>query len=444
MIRDIADYVLKRLERVNVTEAEVYVVKTVRSSLKLSEIIESLRTSENIGVGVRVVIGKKVGIYGTNDVTKEGLDKVIDDVVSIAKSNPEDPYWVSLAKGLGKSSVNEIFDKKLVDADPSLLTDKASLMIDSVKSVSPNARPARGSLRIDVSEVVVGNSYGELVSRKETAVSTWIQVKAEEEGKSVTYTELDMSRVIDDIDFEGLGKVAASKAIEFLKATKVETMKTDVIFDAKEFAHLLSVMLSGPISAEWVQKGRSPLAGKVGMEIFSKEVTILDDGTYPRMVGSREFDDEGIPTRKTVIVDGGVLRGFIYDTYTANKEGKKSTGNAHRTISTAPTPQPNNLVMKPGTTSLDEVIKDTKRGIYVLATIGMWLSNPVSGNINATVTHGYLIENGELSKPIKGFIISGDFYELMKSKLVAITKETSRFFNVIAPYVKFSDVQISA
>ncbi|RLG88683.1 MAG: TldD/PmbA family protein, partial [Thermoprotei archaeon] len=138
------------------------------------------------------------------------------------------------------------------------------------------------------------------------------------------------------------------------------------------------------------------------------------------------------------------LKTYLYDTYTANKDKIKSTGNAYRrSISSSPIPWVTNLIVTPGMQSLDSIIKDVKRGILVYSTIGYWLSNPISGQLSATVTHGYLIENGEVKHPIKGIVISDDFYELMKSRVIQLSKEVENYMGIYAPHIHLRNVQVA-
>jgi PmbA protein len=220
--------------------------------------------------------------------------------------------------------------------------------------------------------------------------------------------------------------------------------KTDIIFRNQIFANLLGIFIGPTISAEWVQKGRSPLAGKIGSIIASEGVSIVDDGTLQGGWGTCPFDDEGCPIQRTPIVERGVLRNFIYDTYTAMKAGVVSSGNAQRAgYWVKPQPSPNNLLFAEGKDNPEEMIKDTRTGIYVDTTIGEWLSNPVSGNLNATITHGYRIENGELGEPIKGVVVSGNFFELLKTGVGSIGTDLKNSGENYSPTVKLVGLTVA-
>jgi len=160
-------------------------------------------------------------------------------------------------------------------------------------------------------------------------------------------------------------------------------------------------------------------------------------------VSSRSFDDEGYPTSDKAVFEGGVLKTYLYDTYTARKDGVESTGNALRTYSSNPTPSPNHLIVEPGDLSLEEIISEVREGVYVVRTIGEWLSNPVSGNLNATVTHAYIIRNGEIGKTCKGFVISGNFYEVFREKIELLSKEFRHSVRSSSPHILLKSVRLA-
>jgi PmbA protein len=241
-----------------------------------------------------------------------------------------------------------------------------------------------------------------------------------------------------------MAKSAVGKALGYLKAKPIPGREMPVILRNQVAASLMGVMLSAPINANTVQQGGSPFGGKLGERIAADDINILDIGTMPGGFGSSPFDDEGHPTQITPVIRRGILCNFLYDSYTAQKEGRESTGNAWRGgYSTPPNPAPSNLVLERGTVEFDEILQSTRNGLYVEETIGGWLSNPVSGNLNATVTHGYLIEEGELSKPVKGVVIAGSYHEVLKEGFQAIGKDLRNSGNFYSPTVKIYKLTVA-
>ena len=441
---EIAEIAVKKALNFGATEAEAYVQKTKTLWIEFAEKIESLKTIESIGLGLRVAINKKVAIHSASILSEEEAEKAAEKAVKIAKVASEDPDWKNLNKKFGKSSAEGFFDDKLEKLDYSEIVEKLTSAIEKISEYDKRVKPTRGLLTTSIVDTVIANNYGEKNERKETYLAAWMRAKAEEGGEKSTGTEDCETKFYKEMKLEEMAEKAAEKAVKFLKAKPIESGEIPVIIRNKVFANILGVILSGPLNADWVQKGRSPLSNKIGAQIASQNINLVDDGTMHGGWRTRPFDDEGCPTQKTILIENGVLRNYLYDTYTALKNNVESTGNAYRRqYWMPPQPFPSNLVLNPGTSSPEEIIGETKRGVFVEDTIGEWLSNPVSGNLNATITHGYLIENGDLAKPIKGVVISGNFYELLKNGIELVGNDLRNSMQNYSPTVKLSKITIA-
>jgi PmbA protein len=164
----------------------------------------------------------------------------------------------------------------------------------------------------------------------------------------------------------------------------------------------------------------------MGERVAAAGVTLIDDGTYPTGIGSAPFDGEGVPSGKTVLVESGVLQGYLYNTYTAKKEGKASTGNAVRaSFKTTPSVGTTNFYLKPGNQAPEELVREVSNGLYVLEVMGMHTANPISGDFSIGAK-GVWIENGVLSRPVRGIVIAGNVIELLKQ--VDAVASDLRFF----------------
>ena len=209
-------------------------------------------------------------------------------------------------------------------------------------------------------------------------------------------------------------------------------------------ANILGIMLGSPIRADVVQKGGSPLSDKLGDIIAAEDITITDDGTLTGGMGTGMCDSEGHPTQVTPVIEGGVLKNFLFDSYTALREDVDSTGNAtRRSYASPPAPTPSNLILSPGSASHNEIIEDTPKGLYVDGIIGAQLSNTVSGNLNAVVTRGYVIENGELTTPVKNVVLAGNFYEVLKEGYVVLGNDPRNSGTVYSPTVKLDKITVA-
>lgn len=441
---ELGEVAVKKSLNMGATEAEAYLQKAKIIRVEFAEEIESLKTVESMGIGLRVALGKKVAVYSTSMLNENEINEAAAKAVKIAKVAPEDQDWKHINKEFGKASADGYYDKTLETLDYHEIVETLDSAVNAMKSYDKRVKPTRGILEISISNISIANSYNEDSERRETGVTVWMRAKAEEAGMKSTGNEHQEARFWEEINFENLALKAAERAIKFLKAKPISSGKMPIIIRNQIFANILGVILSGPINADWVQKGRSPLSNKLGTQIASENIAIVDDGIRRRGWRTKPFDDEGHPTQRTPIIEKGVMKNYLYDTYTALKENVGSTGNAQRLrYWMNPQPSPSNLILKPGKAGPEEIIRETKRGIYVEETIGEWLSNPISGNLNATVTHGYLVKENELTEPVKGVVISGDFYELLKDGIEIIGNDLRNSRQNYSPTVKLTQLTIA-
>ncbi len=437
--------VLKLAEAEGATEAEVFLRRKLETTVRFSGKVETIKSQDITGISLRVAVGRRVAVVGIEDLSEDGVVRGVKSAVAIAKTLPEDPKWVSLPKRLGRTSVEGVFCRSTSEVSAEELVEVVRDIMEGITEGSKLAKPVRGTLGVGMTEVMVVNSYSEVLKRRETFAGFYVVARAEEAGRSTTFSDYLDSRSIKEVREVGreVGRSVGRKAEEFLKAEKVREGKFNVIIHPNVMNELLTTLLGPAVSAEEVQKGRSPLKGRLGEEVFSREFTVIDEGTEGRFPGSREFDDEGVPTRRLPVIEGGVLKTYLYDTYTANIEGRESTGNARRGLSSAPRPSPNVLYLKPGGLSEGELVREVKEGYYVLSTIGAWLSNPVSGLMQATITHAYVIKGGEIKGVATGGVLSGNFYEVMKDNLIAIGRKVKVGLNVVTPPVALHSVRLA-
>lgn len=435
---------VKRAVELGASEAEAILLNTVETSLTLAGEVEASKTVSLKSFGIRVAVGKSTAIVGTQDVSDAGIENAVSSAVSVARVSPPDPRWVRMNGKIGIRDVGETFDKATAEATPEDLLPTARELLDAVKEGCGEAKPVRGFVTARAMEGVYANTYGGPVTRRETLAFLYVDARVDEAGEVGTYSDYSIARSYRRLEARKTGFEAGSRAREFVKAGSIPNGKYEVITLNRVSDSLLPVMLSPAVSALNVQEGRSPLAGKIGLEIMSDKVTVEDLGASVDTLGSKPFDDEGFPTSNLTIVSKGVLNTFIYDTYTANREGRESTGNASRGYSTAPRPSPHHLHLKPGEETFEEIVRETKNGILVVNTIGEWMSNPVSGHLNATITHAYMIENGKTVRTVKNGVISGNFYEMFKEGLETVGSDTRHDYGVSAPSLKFRNVTIAS
>jgi len=330
-------------------EAEAYVASGTSAEAIFEEKISSFKISSRTGLGIRAVVGKKIGMFSTSSLEPSDVVRAAEMAVKIARASDEDKWWRSLPEELSSSHVEGIFDEKTASLEPELITSCVSEAVEAISEIGRNVRPTRGLLRVSRSEVAICNSHGGEISRAETSVLGWVRATAEEAGRKATGSEIISSRALSKVDFEALGREAGRRSLDFLKARKLPTQEMDVVVRGLVMAGLISTMFGRTLTADAVQEKRSPWAGRLGEMVASEAFTLLDDGTLKGGLRSRPFDDEGVRTQRTPLIERGVLKGFLYDDYRAKREGARSTGNAWRIRpGSRPRPAPNCLILQPG------------------------------------------------------------------------------------------------
>ena len=260
--------------------------------------------------------------------------------------------------------------------------------------------------------VYLANSHGLAKSYRSSACSFGVSVVAEKGDQRSTGGESCSRRSFADlVTPQEVAEEAARKAREMLDPQMVRTQRAPVVFDPTVASALLGGIL-GAINGERVLQGASFLAGRVEEQIASDLLTVVDDGTLPKGMASAPFDGEGVPTRRRVIIDKGVLQGFMYNTAVASRAGVRSTGNASRGgYSGLPGIGPHAFHMAAGTSNAEAIVRDTARGLYVNGVTGYGI-NPVTGNFSGGA-QGFWIENGSRVFPVRGLTIAATAADML-------------------------------
>jgi PmbA protein len=222
-----------------------------------------------------------------------------------------------------------------------------------------------------------------------------------------------MSRSLKALESpEHIGKVAAQRALRRLGARKVKTAQVPVVFDPLVSRSILDHIFEG-VNGDSIYRGASFLAGKLGEKVAGDNVTVIDDGTIVGGFGTSPFDGEGIPTRRTVVIENGVLKSYLLNTYTAKKLSLETTANASRGLAGTPGIGPGNYFLQAGTRTPQQIIGDIKDGLYVTEFLGMGV-NLVTGDYSRGAS-GMWIVNGELAYPVEEITVAGNLKDIFKN-----------------------------
>jgi PmbA protein len=245
-----------------------------------------------------------------------------------------------------------------------------------------------------------------------------------------------------NVDAAWVGAEAARLAVSALKTKRIETKTTKLVLTQFALQELLYYTLINAVKADNVQRGQSALKDKIGAQVASENVTIYDDGLFPGGLRTATFDGEGTPQQKTLLVEKGTLRDFLYDNYAAKKENKESTGNAARAgyLST-PSIDATNFRIMPGGTAADQLISEVDDGLLIYYLQGAHSSNPVSGEFSVVATPAWKISKSEIVHCTRGVMLAGNIFEVLKNVRL-IASNDRKMGQLIAPWMLVENVKV--
>ncbi len=364
------------------------------------------------GAGFRVFSKGKIAFSHCNDFTDPTLNKAIESAVAYAQVTTADENNV-LPENKEMTEVEGLYDPAIKQI---AMEDKISIAKEVEKLAMKDARITKsdGARFSDgEGEIFLANSKGLSKSYKASFCTYGVSVVAEKEDQKTNGTEYCTTRFFNDLKApEEVAHKAAEKAYGMLDPKMVKTQKAAVIFDPDVASAILRGILFA-IDGERVLQGASFLGDNMGQKIASEGVTLIDDGIRAKGIRSRPFDGEGVPTQRRVILDKGVLKGFMYNTIVAKRAGVKSTGNAFRSgFSSLPGIQAHSFFMQKGPYKPEEIIKATQKGLLLKGVTGYGI-NPVNGNFSGGA-YGFWIENGKVAFPVRGLTIAGAAFDMLK------------------------------
>jgi predicted Zn-dependent protease len=359
----------------------------------------------NTEVRIRVVLGSRIGVATTNSLHAEALTQTLESALSIASLQPENPEFTSLP---GPRPIPEVtaFSEATANCTPEQRARGAGAICLAAREAGAIAS---GALTTTVIEVVVANSLGSFAYYPTTSADINTVVMSNTSSGYASALALD----VGELDFEALGREAVAKCLRSQNPRTLEPGDYTVILEPYAVQDFVQMMAWTGFSAVALQEGRSFLAGKIGQQIVDPRVSIRDDGLSSDGL-PWPFDFEGVPKRRVDLIEGGVARGVVYDTYRAGKEeGQTSTGHA-LPAPNAFGPFPLNTFFAPGKATLEEMIASTERGLYVTRFHYTRPVEPSQVVITGMTRDGtFLIENGEIAHPVKNLRFTQSYLEAL-------------------------------
>jgi len=401
------------------------------------------------GVGIRAVINKAIGFSSVSSLEENKVMEAVAEAVNIAKVRPPDPNWVSLPEPKPPREKGGIFDDRISELGIEKMLELCAGCCVSAADVDKRIVQAMAMLAADSISFGIVNTKGTEVFDKGTLFSIYIGTKGKSGGEEVSSGDFMVSRSYTE-NLQPVAISAAKRTVEcFGRKPLPEKHVGPVVFENMSWNQLFSAIFTSGISALNVQENRSVFKDKLGQQVATENVSTIDDGTLPEGVNTTKMDDEGVPRQRTPIIEKGTLAGFLYDTYSAKRESRESTGNASRrrdptaTYANQPVIRPSNLILEPGKDSLEALISEAKNGVLVKGSlIGAFHSNIVTGDFSVTAENAFKIENGAVAYPLKACTVGGNLYQALNS-VTAIGNDSRTFGSIINPSVTIDKIVVS-
>lgn len=441
---DLAADVLAKAKAGGATEADIVVADGETFSVQVRVgVVDRLTKAREKRLGLRVFVGTRSATTSTSDFSRESLDRLVSETCTLAKAVVEDPVsGLPEAAHMAKDWPDlDLYDDTRLDMDVQI--DLAKRGEAAAFAADPRVTNSEGA-EFDSSSgaVVLANSHGFVGSYKSSSFSLSVSPIATEPGTSAMQRDAwyEVQRKFARLgSAESIGQEAARRAVRRLGARKIATKRVPVVFDQETAGSLLANLCSA-VSGYGLYKRASFLLDQLGQRIASDLITIYDDGRMEGGLGSRPFDGEGLPTRKNTIVERGVLKSYLLDTYSGKKLGLPSTGNASRSVGESPSVGPTNFYLVPGTRTAAEIIASVKEGLYVTELIGFGI-NMVTGDYSRGAC-GFWIENGELAYPVEEITIAGNLKQMFKDIEVVGSDLVFRG-RIASPTLKIAEMMVA-
>lgn len=412
---------------------EIYVDES--RSIELDSRKEELNFAKeeiDCGVGIRVIKSNKIGFAFTSDLTK--IAETARQAVENTKLNKIDENY-AFSEVEKVKDVKKVYDNKFRDLS---LDESVEFLRNVISTASDSGCEVTGSgFSASEGRSLLLNSNGVSIEDVGTGFGIGLSVTIQNEGEIATAYNSESSRFFD-IDGEKLANEVCDLAKSSLNTKPVETNDYDVVLDYYAATGLLQTFLSA-FNGENVSRGRSILRDKLNTQIVNPSLTITDNPLLEKGMYTSKCDGEGTVSRKTDLISKGVLNSFLYDIYTANKEGYETTSNGLRgSYLSTPMISPTNLEFK---FSELKDISEISKGVLTTSVLGAHTANPISGDFSVEASNAFKIENGELSDPINKAMISGNIFEIMKN-VEGINSEIKQYGSFIIPKLLVHDLRV--
>ena len=440
---ELAQDIVKLAQAAGASDAECTIAEgdEFSANVRMRE-VENLKEAGSRGAGLRILIGRHTGASYTSDLSKDGIAHLVKSAIELADITTEDPHaglpdpdeFGTLEGDLGMYSAD------VAGLDTALKIETAKRAEDAALNSDPRISNSEGaSFDNYVGRHIFANSRKFAAEYRSSYCSLSTSPVARE-GESMErdywYT---MARGFSGLEApEQVGRMAAQRALRRLNAVKVDTQRVPVVFEPRTARSLLDNIFEA-VHGMSIYRQESFLAGKLGEKVASEDVTVIDDATLPGLFGTSPFDDEGVASRRTVVIERGVLKSYLMNTYAARKLGLKTTGNASRGLTGNAGIGHGNFFLEPGVQTPEQIIAGILNGFYVTELMGFGV-NVVTGDYSRGAA-GLWIRNGELAFAVSEVTIAGNLNDMLKG-IEAIGSDLEFRGSVAAPTIKMGEMTV--
>lgn len=415
--RNLASELVSALKKQGADAADVYIVSSngFNTTVRLGQ-IEKLQQSTSKGLGLRVFKNGATALTFTTDFQGKTVQELVKETLEIVKVSNTDKFnGLAPKEFLGEYSGKlMMFDESLAKLSPEKKIAMVKEMEDAGRAFDKRITNSNGAgWSNSIGQVTLANSDGFIGQYQTTNASMSVSLLAEENGVKQRDGWYSFNRFFNKIDSpKSIGEEAARRTIRRLGGKKVKSQAVPVVIDPEVAGDFVG-MIFGAASGGSIYRRSSYLVDKVGQEIVAPAITIVDDATIADGLASRPFDAEGVKSSSVTVIENGVLKTYVCDSYSARRLDAKVTGNAGRSYQAAPGVTATNLFLKNGKENPKDIIKSVKNGLYLTEMFGSGV-NSVTGDFSQGAS-GYWIENGELTFPVQEITIAGNVLKVLKN-----------------------------
>ena len=442
---EIAARLLELAKSAGADQADAVAISSTNASTTVrKQQIEKVSESTARSVGLRVILGGRQATVSTSDVSDAALAETAQTALELARVSEPDPFagLADPAEQARHTPQLGLFDERIPEVNgehrlSQALACEAAALDGGERIVNSGG----ATFSTNFSNFALVDTNGFAGTYADTSASMWVEVMAQEEDGQLRNAGWSTSeRSLHRLDNpEDVGREAAARALRQLGAAKASTCEAPVVWEPRMAAGLAGIV-AGAASGDALYRRATFFAERQETEVASPLLTIVDDATLANRLGSRPFDGEGVVTRRNNLIDEGVFRGFLFDSYNARRLEAASTGSAWRSVGGLPQIGSGNLSIEPGQSSPQEIIAEVEDGLYLTTLMGFGI-NYTTGDFSRGAA-GIWIRNGELAEPVQEINVSGNLLEMFQ-RIDAVGDDAQWFGSTSAPTLRMSRMTIS-